>query len=51
MPEAKLEQAGNGLTPVSDGWFVLNARDAETTSGKEAYAPYGHWVNDGESPL
>ena len=29
MPdEARLERAGNGLTPVSDGWFVLNARDA-----------------------
>jgi quercetin dioxygenase-like cupin family protein len=24
--------------------------DAETGSGAEAYAPYGHWVNDGEPP-
>jgi uncharacterized cupin superfamily protein len=23
----------------------------ETSSGAEAYAPYGHWRNDGESPL
>jgi quercetin dioxygenase-like cupin family protein len=26
--EARLERVGSGLTPVSDGWFVLNARDA-----------------------
>lgn len=25
--------------------------DVETTSGKDAYAQYGHWVADGESPL
>jgi hypothetical protein len=23
----------------------------ETTSGADAYAPYGHWRNDGVSPL
>ena len=29
MPdEARLEQVGNGLAPVSDGWFVVNAREA-----------------------
>jgi uncharacterized cupin superfamily protein len=28
IPEAKLEQTDEGLTPKSDGWFVLNARDA-----------------------
>jgi uncharacterized cupin superfamily protein len=29
MPgEARLEQVGNGLAPVTDGWFVVNARDA-----------------------
>jgi uncharacterized cupin superfamily protein len=26
--EARLEQVGNGLAPVSDGWFVVNAREA-----------------------
>ncbi|MGZ4292232.1 MAG: cupin domain-containing protein [Gaiellaceae bacterium] len=26
--EARLEQVGNGLAPVTDGWFVVNARDA-----------------------
>jgi uncharacterized cupin superfamily protein len=28
IPEAHLEQAEAGLVPRSDGWFVLNARDA-----------------------
>jgi uncharacterized cupin superfamily protein len=26
--EARLEQVGNGLAPVTDGWFVVNALDA-----------------------
>jgi uncharacterized cupin superfamily protein len=29
MPEARLEDAGSGLAPVSEGWFVVNVRDAE----------------------
>lgn len=28
MDEARLEQVDSGLTPASDGWFVVNARDA-----------------------
>jgi uncharacterized cupin superfamily protein len=28
-PEAPLEDAGNGLVPKGEGWFVVNARDAE----------------------
>jgi uncharacterized cupin superfamily protein len=28
VPEARLEQAENGLAPKGAGWFVLNARDA-----------------------
>jgi uncharacterized cupin superfamily protein len=27
--EAQLEDAGSGLAPVTEGWFVVNARDAE----------------------
>jgi uncharacterized cupin superfamily protein len=27
--EARLERSGSGLKPVSDGWFVINVRDAE----------------------
>ena len=29
MPEARLEDAGSGLVPASDGWFVVNVRDAQ----------------------
>jgi uncharacterized cupin superfamily protein len=29
MPEAPLEDAGSGLKPVGDGWFVVNVRDAQ----------------------
>jgi uncharacterized cupin superfamily protein len=29
VPEARLEDAGSGLVPASDGWFVVNTRDAE----------------------
>jgi uncharacterized cupin superfamily protein len=28
MREAPLEDVGSGLAPVSDGWFVINLRDA-----------------------
>ena len=44
MSEARLEDAGGGLRPVTDGWFVVNVRDAQwltseggekTTSGSE----------------
>jgi uncharacterized cupin superfamily protein len=28
MPEAPLEDAGSGLVPAGDGWYVVNARDA-----------------------
>ncbi len=35
--EAPLEDAGSGLLPASDGWFVVNVRDARwlTTEGGE----------------
>ena len=29
MPEAQLEDSGSGLAPVTEGWFVVNVRDAE----------------------
>ncbi len=29
IPEAKLEHTENGLVPKGEGWYVLNARDAE----------------------
>ena len=29
VPGARLEDSGSGLTPVTQGWFVVNVRDAE----------------------
>jgi len=29
VAEARLEDSGFGLAPVTDGWFVVNVRDAE----------------------
>jgi uncharacterized cupin superfamily protein len=29
VPAAKLADAGSGLAPASDGWFVVNVRDAQ----------------------
>lgn len=29
MREAKLDDQGSGLTPVTEGWFVVNVGDAE----------------------
>jgi uncharacterized cupin superfamily protein len=34
VPEAPLERTEAGLRPASDGWFVLNARDAPWVQGK-----------------
>jgi hypothetical protein len=40
VPEARLEDSGSDLAPASEGWFVVNVRDAEwlasETSGKQA---------------
>jgi quercetin dioxygenase-like cupin family protein len=29
VPEAQLADSGSGLAPVTEGWFVVNVRDAE----------------------
>ena len=29
MPEAQLQDSGSGLAPATEGWFVVNVRDAE----------------------
>jgi uncharacterized cupin superfamily protein len=33
VPEARLEDDGNGLIPKGEGWFVMNAREAEWHHG------------------
>jgi hypothetical protein len=40
VPEAQLEDAGSGLAPLQEGWFVVNVRDAEWCS-QEVAARYG----------
>jgi uncharacterized cupin superfamily protein len=34
VPEARLDDFGSGLAPVTDGWFVVNVRDAEWWSSE-----------------
>ena len=36
VPEAKLEQAGGGLVPAADGWFVVNVADAQGMRNERA---------------
>ena len=51
MPEARLQNLGSGLTPVTDGWFVVNARDAEWwfTEGRGARCAFENEY--GEPPV
>jgi uncharacterized cupin superfamily protein len=44
--EARLEQVGNGLSPVTEGWFVLNAHDAPWVE-REAFGRRGRFELDG----
>jgi len=34
VTEARLEDSGSGLAPVTEGWFVVNVRDAEWWSSE-----------------
>lgn len=51
MPEAQLEPSGSGLTPVTEGWFVVNVRDAEWwfEEGRGARCPFENEY--GDSPV
>lgn len=42
VPEAKLEHSEHGAVPYEDGWFVVNARDAQwfESDGLGFYAPF-----------
>jgi glyoxylate utilization-related uncharacterized protein len=42
VPEAPLEHSDHGTFPVGDGWFVVNARDAQwfESGGLGFYAPF-----------
>jgi uncharacterized cupin superfamily protein len=42
VPEGRLEQTGQGMVPTGDGWYVLNARDAQwiDRKGRGAYCDF-----------
>jgi uncharacterized cupin superfamily protein len=46
VPEAKLEQTEAGLVPASEGWFVMNARDARWVNrpGRGRNLPFTGWT-------
>jgi uncharacterized cupin superfamily protein len=45
MPEAQLDESGAGLAPSSDGWFVVNVRDAVwlTSDTHGSVSPFESW--------
>lgn len=51
MEEARLEDLGSGLTPVTAGWFVLNVRDAEWWFAESRGARCGFENECGEMPV
>src|SRR5437667_8040940 len=38
VPEAQLEDSGSGLAPATEGWFVVNVRDAEWLTSETSEA-------------
>src|SRR4030095_6959843 len=50
-PEAKLEDSGSGLTPVTEGWFVVNVRDAEWWFAETRGAGGGFESEDADPPV
>ena len=51
MPEAQFADLGSGLTPVTDGWFVVNVLDAEWWSSKTRGARCAFENEYGDSPV
>jgi uncharacterized cupin superfamily protein len=49
--EARLEDSGSGLAPVTDGWFVVNVRDAEWFSADSRGARCGFENEYGDTPV
>lgn len=52
MGEARLDDFGSGLAPVTDGWFVVNVRDAEwwTSEQRGARCPFESEYPPGDTP-
>ena len=51
MTEARLADTGSGLTPVTEGWFVVNVRDAEWFSSDTRGAACWFESEYGEPPV
>jgi quercetin dioxygenase-like cupin family protein len=51
VPEARLTDFGSGLTPVSEGWFVVNVRDAEWWFAETRGARCAFESEYGEPPI
>ena len=51
MTEARLEDAGSGLAPVTEGWFSVNVRDAEWFSSETRGAACWFANEYGERPI
>ena len=51
MTEARLENLGSGLAPVTEGWFVVNVSDAEWFSSQTRGAACWFANEYGESPI
>ena len=51
MREAQLEDSGSGLAPVTEGWFVVNVRDAEWWFAESRGAQCGFENEYGRSPV
>jgi uncharacterized cupin superfamily protein len=51
VTEARLDDFGSGLTPTSQGWFVVNVRDAEWWFADRRGARCGFENEYGDSPI
>ena len=51
LTEARLEDAGSGLAPVTEGWFVVNVRDAEWFTSETRGAVCWFANEYGDSPV
>ena len=51
MPRARLEDLGSGVVPVSEGWFIVNVRDAEWFSAESRGARCEFENEYGEPPV
>ena len=51
VDEARLEDSGSGLAPVTEGWFVVNVRDAQWFSSETRGAACWFANEYGEPPI